>query len=84
MEERKIVRRPGRRLGAERRCIARKILRRFYATDDFAYLPSEVRLAMLELCPEQELDDRSAAKTAQPEPACENRDIALRLVSSWG
>ncbi len=84
MEERKIVKRPGRKLGAERRRIAREILQRFYATDEFAYLPSEVRLAMLELCPEQELDARSVVKAAQSEPACKNRDISLWLVSSWG
>ncbi|MFA6688128.1 MAG: hypothetical protein ACOX6K_07500 [Sphaerochaetaceae bacterium] len=62
MKEKKIVRRPGRKLGAERRRVARDILRRFYHTDEFYLLPTAVRLAILELCPEQ--DNERSIKTA--------------------
>lgn len=84
MEERKIVRRPGRKLGAERRRIAREILRRFYNSDDFAYLPSDVRLAMLELCPEQDLDASAQEEDVRTGSTREDRKGSLRLVSSWG
>ena len=42
--------RNGRMLAAERRRIARQILREFYQTEAFEELPSRVRLSMLELC----------------------------------
>ncbi len=46
-----IQRRPGRKVGAEKRRIAKETLRNFYTTDDFLNLPSGVKLAMLTLCP---------------------------------
>ena len=47
-----VARRPGRKLGAERRRIARSVLREFYADVQFQELPRKVQLAILELCPE--------------------------------
>jgi len=46
--------RPGRKIGAERRRIARMILRDFYESEQFSMLNRMVQLAMLELCPAQE------------------------------
>lgn len=42
--------RPGRKLGAEKRRVARQILRDFYASEQFELLPRQVQLAMLQLC----------------------------------
>lgn len=85
MEERKVIHRPGRKLGAERRRVAREILRRFYDTDTFAFLPSEVRLAMLELCPEEDIHAASLKEfPTSAEAPQENAKRDLRLVSSWG
>lgn len=46
--------RPGRKIGAERRRVARMILRDFYESEQFSNLNRLVQLAMLELCPVQE------------------------------
>lgn len=46
--------RPGRKIGAERRRVARMILRDFYESEQFSALNRMVQLAMLELCPIQE------------------------------
>jgi len=46
--------RPGRKIGAERRRVARMILRDFYESEQFSALNRTVQLAMLELCPIQE------------------------------
>ncbi|HAP57718.1 MAG: hypothetical protein VB088_07185 [Sphaerochaeta sp.] len=46
--------RPGRKIGAERRRVARMILRDFYESEQFSNLNRMVQLAMLELCPVQE------------------------------
>ncbi len=43
--------RPGRRVAAERRRIARSVIREFYATHQFAHLPSAVQVALKEICP---------------------------------
>lgn len=43
--------RPGRKLGAEKRRIAREELQRFYHTDAFMQLPRKVQLALTVLCP---------------------------------
>ncbi len=46
--------RPGRKLGAEKRRIAREILREFYESEEFSKLCRRVQLAMQELCPAEE------------------------------
>ena len=46
--------RPGRKIGAERRRIARMIIRSFYESEQFSALDRMVQLAILELCPLQE------------------------------
>jgi hypothetical protein len=43
--------RPGRKLGAEKRRVARSYLREFYETEAFLQVPQKYRLAILELCP---------------------------------
>jgi hypothetical protein len=43
--------RPGRRIAAEKRRIARRILREFYKTPEFEKLPGAIQLAMKEVCP---------------------------------
>lgn len=43
--------RPGRKLGKEKRRLAKAILRRFYKTEGFEALPQTVKLAITELCP---------------------------------
>lgn len=53
-EERQRQVRPGRKLGAEKRRIAREILREFYASEEFSHLARRVQLAMQELCPAEE------------------------------
>lgn len=47
-------RRPGRKIGAERRRVARETLRNFYGFKAFHDLPGNVRVAMLELCPRED------------------------------
>lgn len=84
MDERKVVRRPGRKLGAERRRIAREILRRFYNTDEFAFLPSEVRLAILELCPELDSHVSFPAENPQKKSDKANRGSSLWMMPPWG
>ncbi|NLK04792.1 MAG: hypothetical protein GX315_00350 [Spirochaetales bacterium] len=55
MQEEKLRQvRPGRKLGAEKRRIAREILREFYASEEFSRLGRKVQLAMQELCPAEE------------------------------
>jgi hypothetical protein len=46
--------RPGRKIGAERRRVARETLRQFYGLKAFHDLPGNVRVAMLELCPRED------------------------------
>ncbi|AEV30100.1 hypothetical protein SpiGrapes_2325 [Sphaerochaeta pleomorpha str. Grapes] len=46
--------RPGRKLGAEKRRLARTYLREFYETESFLQIPQKYRLAILELCPVKE------------------------------
>ena len=46
--------RPGRKLGAEKRRLARSYLREFYESESFQQLPQKYRLAILELCPVKE------------------------------
>ena len=46
--------RPGRKIGAERRRVARETLRQFYGCKAFHDLPGNVRVAMLELCPRED------------------------------
>jgi len=53
-EERQRQARPGRKLGAEKRRVARQILREFYASEEFSRLGRRVQLAMQELCPAEE------------------------------
>lgn len=43
--------RPGRKMGKERRRLAKAILRGFYVTEGFEALPQTVKLAITELCP---------------------------------
>lgn len=43
--------RPGRKLGAEKRRLAREQLRDFYGSEVFGQLPTRVRLALFTLCP---------------------------------
>lgn len=55
MEKRELEKtRPGRKLGAEKRRLARIYLREFYETESFMQIPQKYRLAILELCPLKE------------------------------
>ena len=49
-----LSKRPGRKVGAERRRVARETLRQFYGFKAFHDLPGSVRVAMLELCPRED------------------------------
>jgi hypothetical protein len=75
--------RPGRKLGAEKRRLARLYLREFYETESFKQQPQKYRLAMLELCPVKEshrtqapLADCHWESTAKPNR--ENQHSLLR------
>lgn len=50
--------RPGRKIAAEKRRVARGILQEFYGSEQFCGLPRKVQLAMLLVCPRVKADKR--------------------------
>ncbi len=57
--------RPGRKIAAERRRIARAVLREFYKSPEFEKLPGTIQLAMKEICP---VRDSHPSKEDYPPP----------------
>lgn len=51
MEQQQKWTRPGRKIGSERRRVARQYLREFYQTEQFGLLDRRIQLAMQQLCP---------------------------------
>jgi hypothetical protein len=45
--------RPGRKIAAEKRRIAREILREFYGSEQFCGLPRKIQLAIFLVCPRE-------------------------------